>query len=56
MVVAGRLPNMEAAHTPLPTIDLMQNDQMIQYEIIATQAKGEPYVVEGVYNGSAVCF
>jgi hypothetical protein len=45
MVVAGRLPRDE---------DKLVKDEMIKYEILATQAEGANYKVHGEYNGSAV--
>lgn len=45
MVVAGKLPGDE--------IRERAND-LIEYEILATQAHGQSYVVHGEYNGSAV--
>ena len=42
MVVAGRMPQSD------------NKEEGIQYEILATQAKGEAYQVHGSYDGSAV--
>ena len=45
MVVAGKLPS--------DSVKVATND-LVKYEIVATQASGEDYSVKGTYDGSAV--
>ncbi len=51
MVVAGRLPKpLSTSRTTSPSSE----QRIIEYTIMATQAEGAQYAVEGAYNGSAV--
>jgi hypothetical protein len=58
MVVAGKLPvlPMDEEGGSSSGAGAGGMDRMIEYMILATQAEGTQYLVQGSYNGSAVSY